>query len=96
MAETALVTGRIERGTITSYRVVGNPIIAHYVLDDEWTHPGTCLTKLLDIQYATGGYPDRELVWDTLVELGAWTVEWSSREELPDGATCITCGKAVL
>lgn len=102
----SLVTGAIVAGALTRYNVHGNPIVAHYVTDGDYVHTGGCFDTFLTEQWNTGGYAEdhaalgylsyHDTVWEVIVGLGGWTVEWSSREELPDGATCITCGKAVL
>lgn len=58
--------------------------IAHYVTDGDYCHSDGCLNKLLDEQISYDpAYQgddrdlrqDREAMWDTLVELGAWTIE---------------------
>lgn len=87
MSTTTLVTGRIVAGALTRYNVHNNPIVAHYVTDREWVHPGRCFDTFLDDQWATGSYElaseydtPHDAVWHAIIEIGGWTLEYNELE----------------
>lgn len=109
MTRTLLAVGTRNPDT---FHVVGNPILAHYVTDGDWCHPGECFTTFLDEQWNTGSYElgyhryRLDAVWEAIIEVGGWTLEWTEvhsdwfREENPEfdphTQPCYTCGKALL